>query len=114
MPAKHIGFNESMHTQVSLSLILLFIHSASQDMPSPVSRTWFQLELDSDTVTKESRFLYHIVSSFFLICLKILLELFLSIRVLTLMLQKESLNVSYTYSQVDLVSSIQGMSKCLM
>ena len=67
---------------------------------------------DSDTVTKANGFLYQIESSSFLICLKILLEVFSYIRVLTLMLQMEALDVSYAYSQVDLVvSTIQEMRK---
>ena len=67
---------------------------------------------DSDPVTKANGFLYQIESSSFLICLKILLEVFSYIRVLTLKLQMEALDVSYAYSQVDLVvSTIQEMRK---
>lgn len=65
---------------------------------------------DSETVTKGNGFLYQLESSTFLISLKILLEVFSYIRVLTLKLQMEALDVSYAYSQVDLVvSTLEGM-----
>lgn len=92
--------------------LLPVVHIVLQAMTCPtrfpelgLSWNW-----DSDTVTKANGFLYQFESSSFLISLKILLEVFSYIRVLTLKLQMEALDVSYAYSQVDLViSTIEGM-----
>ena len=60
---------------------------------------------DGETITRANGFLFQLQSSSFLICLKILLEIFQNLRTLAVKLQMKAIDVMYAYKQVQLVIS---------
>ena len=65
---------------------------------------------DGETITKANGFLFQLQSSSFLICFKILLEIFQNLRSLTIKLQMQAIDVVYAYKEVQsVISTLKGM-----
>ena len=65
---------------------------------------------DGETITKANGFLFQLQSSSFLICFKILLEIFHNLRSLTIKLQMQAIDVVYAYKEVQsVISTLKGM-----
>ena len=111
MLAKHAGFNVLIHMQFSWSCFQLF---------TPLFKLWLfprQYEdfgtdwnWDGETITKANGFLFQLQSSSFLICFKILHEIFQNLRSLTIKLQMQAIDVVYAYKDVQsVISTLKGM-----